>query len=233
MVEFGCSKEGRMLEFYVTDTGIGIPAEMHEAIFDRFIQARMNPRKDYGGNGLGLAISKAYIDLLGGDIWLESTPGKGTTFYFTIPYNTTEASVESFNPVEEKKPGMTGKGKTLLIAEDVYANYQLLEVILKKLNYTLIHVENGRDAIDSCRLIPEIDLVLMDLKMPEMDGYEATGIIKLMRPELPVIAVTAYALGGDKEKALKAGCDDYICKPVKAALLIETLNRFLKPKEKK
>ncbi|NTW24703.1 MAG: PAS domain S-box protein [Lentimicrobium sp.] len=231
MVEFGCNKEGSMLGFYVKDTGIGIPPDMHKAIFDRFMQARMNPRKDYGGNGLGLAISKAYVDLLGGDIWLKSTPGKGTTFYFTIPYNAFGIVAEAIKPETEILSGVTGKGKTLLIAEDVYANYQLLEVILKKLDYRIIHVENGIEAIDTIRHIPEIDLVLMDLKMPEMDGYQATGIIKQMRPELPVIAVTAYALGGDKEKALKAGCDDYICKPVKANNLIETINRFLKPKE--
>jgi PAS domain S-box-containing protein len=227
MVEFGCSLEGDMLKFFVTDTGIGIPAEMHQVIFDRFRQANANPRKEYGGNGLGLAISKAYVELLGGSIWLESTSGKGTTFWFTIPYN------HLLNPSIKKTykdmpvSDLSGAGKTLLVAEDVYANYQLLEVILKKMDFTIIHVENGVEAIEACRNHPEINLVLMDVKMPEMDGYEATGLIKKLRPGLPVIAVTAYALSGDKEKALRAGCDDYISKPVKAGVLVEILYRFL------
>jgi PAS domain S-box-containing protein len=227
MVEFGCSLEGNMLKFFVTDTGIGIPAEMHEVIFDRFRQANANPRKEYGGNGLGLAISKAYVKLLGGSIWLESVPGKGTTFWFTIPYN--HLLSPSINKVFKDKPvsDLSGAGKTLLVAEDVYANYQLLEAILKKMDFRIMHVENGIEAIEACRNHPEIDLVLMDVKMPEMDGYEATSQIKMLRPGLPVIAVTAYALSGDKEKALKAGCDDYISKPVKAAMLVEVLRRFL------
>ena len=233
MVEFGCSLEGNMLKFFVTDSGIGIPAEMHEVIFDRFRQANANPRKEYGGNGLGLAISKAYVELLGGSIWLESSPGKGTTFWFTIPYN--HLLSPSINKTYKDMPvsDLSGAGKTLLVAEDVYANFQLLEAILKKMNFRIIHVENGVEAINACRNHPEIDLVLMDVKMPEMDGYEATGLIKKLRPGLPVIAVTAYALSGDKEKALKAGCDDYISKPVKAAVLVEILNRFLNKSGKK
>ncbi len=233
MVEFGCSHEGAMLKFFVTDTGIGIPAEMHRIIFDRFRQASDNPRKEYGGNGLGLAISKAYVELLGGNIWLESTPGKGTTFWFTIPYTNIQKNRLPKVPAGIRLSEANGKGRTLLVAEDVYANYQLLEAVLKKMNFGVIHVENGKEAVEACKNHPEIDLVLMDMKMPEMDGYEATGLIKKLRPGLPVIAVTAYALSGDKEKALKAGCDEYISKPVKAGTLVEMLNRFLIPAKKK
>ncbi|MHC1774023.1 MAG: PAS domain S-box protein [Lentimicrobium sp.] len=233
MVEFGCNQDGDMLKFFVTDTGIGIPAEMHRIIFDRFRQASDNPRKEYGGNGLGLAISKAYVELLGGNIWLESTPGKGTTFWFTIPFNTIQKNKIPGVPAGIRLSEAKGKGRTLLVAEDVYANYQLLEAILRKMNFGIIHVENGVEAVEACKNHPEIDLVLMDMKMPEMDGYEATGHIKKLRPRLPVIAVTAYALSGDKEKALRAGCDDYISKPVKAGILVEILNRFLNPMKKK
>lgn len=227
MVEFGCRQSGSMLEFFVTDTGVGIPPEMHGVIFERFRQANMNPKKEYRGNGLGLAISKAYIELLGGTIWLESTPGKGSTFWFTIPYQPIVKTIEPYSPADIQVPADAGKGKTLLVAEDVYANFQLIEAILKKMEYRIIHVENGKEAVEACRNNPDIDLVLMDMKMPEMDGFEATGIIRQFRPLLPIIAVTAYALGGDKEKTLKAGCDDYIAKPVKANVLVEILNRFL------
>lgn len=228
MIEFGCIQQPGMLEFYVQDTGVGIAPEMHRLIFERFRQANDNPKKEYGGNGLGLAISKAYIELLGGRVWLESVPGKGSTFRFTIPYIPAEIIADKKNIPLTTDSEVSGKGRTLLIAEDTYANFQLLDAILKKLDYRIIHVENGIQAVESCRNSPEIDLVLMDMKMPEMDGYVATGLIKEMRPELPVIAVTAYALGGDKDKALKAGCDDYIAKPVKPAILLEILNRLLK-----
>ncbi len=227
MVEFGCRKVGNMIEFFVTDTGIGIPPDLHEVIFDRFRQINLNPKKEYGGNGLGLAISKAFVELLGGSIRLESTPGKGTTFWFSIPYSQVGIPVEQSVPVVNQIPIANGKVKTLLVAEDVYTNYQLLEVILKKLNYKVIHVLNGIEAVESCRSNPQIDLVLMDMKMPEMDGYEATGIIKKLRPDLPVIAVTAYAQGGDRERALKAGCDDYISKPIKPEILMGVLNRII------
>jgi len=228
MIEFGCIQQPGMLEFYVQDTGVGIAPEMHRLIFERFRQANDNPKKEYGGNGLGLAISKAYIELLGGRVWLDSVPGKGSTFRFTIPYIPADIVADKKNIPLTTDSEVSGKGRTLLIAEDTYANFQLLDAILKKLDYRIIHVENGIQAVESCRNSPEIDLVLMDMKMPEMDGYVATGLIKEMRPELPVIAVTAYALGGDKDKALKAGCDDYIAKPVKPAILLEILNRLLK-----
>lgn len=229
MVEFVCNKKGSMLEFCVSDTGIGIKKGMHDVIFERFSQANMNPKKEYGGNGLGLAISKAYVELLGGKIWFESNPGKGSKFWFTIPHIIFDHSSDAKKSGNMNIPIGNGNGKTLLIAEDVYTNYQLLEAILKKMNYQIIHVENGIEAVNMCKSNPNIDLVLMDLKMPEMDGYEATGLIKKLRPGLPVIAVTAYALGGDKDKALNAGCDDYISKPVKAGALVEILYRFLAP----
>lgn len=230
MVEFTCKKKGSMLEFCISDTGIGIKKGMHDVIFERFSQANMNPKKEYGGNGLGLAISKAYVELLGGKIWFESNPGKGSKFWFTIPHIIFDHSSETGKSTKSNVLKGNGNGKTLLIAEDVYTNFQLLDAILKKMNYQIIHVENGIEAVNMCRSNLNIDLVLMDLKMPEMDGYEATGLIKKLRPGLPVIAVTAYALGGDKDKALNAGCDDYISKPVKAGALVEILYRFLAPK---
>lgn len=226
LVDFGCKQSGDMLQFYVSDTGIGIPEHLHQVIFERFRQANADPAKEYGGNGLGLAISKAYTELLGGNIWLESSPGKGTTFYFTVPYKALNNPQAMTNTNLNHGLSINGIGKTILVAEDVYANYQLIEAILKKMSFSIIHVEDGISAVEACNSDSAIDLVLMDIKMPGMDGYEATRRIKSTNPEIPVVAVTAYALSGDRDKAIAAGCDDYITKPVKAGILIGVLNRF-------
>ena len=226
LVDFGCKLNGDMLQFFVSDTGIGIPEHLHQVIFERFRQANADPSKEYGGNGLGLAISKAYTELLGGKIWLESAPGKGTTFYFTVPYKALNDPQALANNHQSTGLSLNGSGKTVLVAEDVYANYQLIEAILKKMNFSIVHVEDGIKAVEACGMNPAIELVLMDIKMPGMDGYEATRRIKSTNPELPVVAVTAYALSGDRDKAIAAGCDDYITKPVKAGILIGVLNRF-------
>lgn len=226
LVDFGCKLSGDMLQFNVSDTGIGIPEHLHQVIFERFRQANADPAKEYGGNGLGLAISKAYTELMGGNIWLESTPGKGTTFYFTVPYKALNEQQDFKVNNQNATLIINGSGKTILVAEDVYANYQLIEAILKKMNFNILHVEDGISAVEACRLDPSIELVLMDIKMPGMDGYEATRRIKAIHPSLPVVAVTAYALSGDRDKAIAAGCDDYITKPVKAGILIGVLNRF-------
>lgn len=224
-IEMGCSIKDDTLLFSVSDTGIGIKAEFHKVVFDRFRKINDNPKREYGGNGLGLAISKAYVELLGGKMWLESEPGKGSTFYFAIPFKPifqgTKKQVEGDNPVPKNKTA-----KTLLIAEDEYSNYQLLEVILLRENYRVIHVLNGKEALETCLNNPDIDIVLMDLKMPVMDGLTATKLIKAEKPDLPIIAITAYALSGDKEKALEAGCDEYISKPIKKQDLLAVINRF-------
>ncbi len=224
-IEFGCYLKNGFLEFYVSDTGIGIKPEDHEVIFERFRKINPDRSREYGGNGLGLTISKAYIELLGGKIWLESTPGKGSTFYFTTPYRPQATIVVKDQPVIEVPVEKT-KIKTLLVAEDEYSNYQLLEVILLREKHRIIHVVNGIEAVEACRENPAIDMVLMDLKMPEMDGFQATTIIKSERPDLPIIAVTAFALSGDKEKALAAGCNEYISKPIKRSDLVEIINKY-------
>ncbi len=219
-ITFGCERDGDELRFYVKDTGTGIKNDKLAVIFDRFIQADMKLSRGYEGSGLGLAICKGYTEKLGGRIWAESEWGKGSTFYFTI------------NNVPVKDKEILGKGgksmssskkyeqideyeRTLLLVEDDDSSAMFLEVILEGLKCKIIRAVNGIDAIQKFENNPDIALVLMDIKLPEMDGIEATKKIKLINKNVPVIAQTAYAFKEDAEKFKKAGCDDYISKPIK------------------
>jgi len=225
IIEFTCEPEERFLHFKVRDTGIGIPKEHQSLIFERFRQVQQDRDRKFGGNGLGLAISKAYAEMMGGKIWFESEPGKGTLFHFTILYEPLEAVLSStYLPENQQIDYLTLNNKTILVAEDEWSNYMLLEKLLEPYNFRIIHALNGVEAVEATRKFPDLDLVLMDLKMPEMDGFEATRIIKKEKPFLPVIAVTAYALSGDRENALQAGCDDYISKPLRISTLMGKIN---------
>jgi PAS domain S-box-containing protein len=227
LIEMGYTIRENFLEFYVRDTGIGISEDQFRKIFERFYQVESSIARQYEGTGLGLSISKAYVELLGGRIWLDSEPGRGTTFYFTIPYVSENQPV-----VKEVKPSGTDISKmngtkTILIAEDEENNFLLIEALLSQLNVNIIHAKNGKEAVDICESGTDIHLVVMDIKMPVMDGYEATAILKKIRPAIPVIALTAFAFESDREKALKAGCDDYISKPVRKNQLIELIMRYI------
>jgi CheY-like chemotaxis protein len=226
-IDFGYSLKNEFLEFYVTDTGIGISGDQHLRIFERFYQVESNVSRLYEGTGLGLPISKAYIELLGGKIWLISEKGKGSTFYFTIPYIKTGQIDNSKEKIEKIEKSITNDKKTVLVAEDEENNYILLVEFLSSLNLNFIHAINGKEAVEICESNQQVDLVLMDIKMPVMDGYEATSKIKKLRPGLPVIAQTAYAFDSEKEKAFSAGCIDYIPKPLKKESLISTIKKYL------
>jgi PAS domain S-box-containing protein len=224
-IKINCSLKGEQLHFTVSDTGMGIDEKHHAFIFERFRQIEPDSSKLYGGNGLGLAITKAYAELMGGEIWVESSPGKGSRFHFTIAH-------KPLNKKEEKTMSTTKElekadKKTILIVEDEYSNYFFLELMFSKMGITPIVAHNGQEAIDICKSNPEIDLILMDLKMPVLNGFEATKQIKAMRPELPIIAQTAYALSADKHKAIEAGCDDYLTKPIRKQDLMVALARYL------
>jgi len=226
-VQFGYILKGEHLEFFVEDTGIGIPSEMHEKIFDRFYQVDSTIAKVYSGTGLGLSISKSYVEMMGGKIWVKSEPGKGSIFYFTIPYKPVhELPSKGLQGSKEEKVNINTT-KTILVAEDEYFNYLLLEEVLSGLNMVIIRALNGAEAIDICKDHPEIDLVLMDVKMPIMDGFEATRQIKEFRPKLHIIAQTAYAHPGDKERAISYGCSDYIAKPFSQQQLVDIMNKYL------
>lgn len=225
-IKITCSIKAKKLHFCVSDTGIGIPKEFHNDIFERFRQIEPDSSKLYGGNGLGLAITKAYAELLGGEIWVESSPGNGSRFHFTIAHNPLHEKEEEKTMNEMKQLDNTKK-KTILIVEDEYSNYFFLELMFNKMGITPIVAHNGQEAIDFCKSNPSIDMVLMDLKMPVLNGFEATKQIKAMRPDLPIIAQTAYALSADKHKAIEAGCDDYLTKPIRKQDLMATLARYL------
>ncbi len=214
------------LEFYVKDTGIGIPKSKHKHIFERFSKIEDSKTKLYRGTGLGLTITKNLVEMLGGKIWLESEEQKGSTFYFTIP-------VEEFkgqaSDTQEKTIDIikNWQNNTILIAEDEDSNYRVLQMALKRTNINILRAENGKQAIDICKANKKISLVLMDLKMPEINGIDATKEIKKFRPDLTIIAQTAYAMAEDRKLTQEAGCSDYLAKPIKAKELISTLNKYL------
>lgn len=224
-VEFGYSIKSGFLRFHVKDSGCGIAPERHEAVFDRFVHADLNITRPYEGSGLGLPISKAYAEMLGGEIWLKSAEGEGSTFFFTIPHNVKEIA-RAKTDVKFDTQEIDASALTILIAEDDKIAETLLTKILKTNGANLLYARNGEQAVRLCRENPQIDLVMMDVKMPIMDGYEATREIRKFNPDVVIIAQTAYALQGDREKALDAGCDDYISKPIKPEILLNKIEFF-------
>ena len=232
-IEFGYEKKGEFLEFFVKDTGIGIPRDKQAAVFDRFVQLHIGDRRAFQGAGLGLAITKAYVEMLGGRIWEESEEGKGTVFYFTIPYNavTAEKSViENAVPAEitaDKKESPVRKLKILIVEDDEKSEI-LITIIVKDFNKEILKARTGAAAVDFCRNNSDIDLVLMDIEMPELDGYEAARQIRQFNKDVVIIAQTAYAFCGDREKAIAAGCNDYIAKPYNKTSLTALLKKYFK-----
>jgi len=226
-IEFGYEKIDNHLNFYVKDTGIGIPTDRKEAIFERFIQADIFDKKATQGAGLGLAISKSYVEMLGGKIWVETEEGKGSIFYFTIPYNTETNEINNIenNALEEDKEFQI-KNLKILIAENDEPSDLLITFVLEKFRSTVLHAKNGVEAVEICRKYPDINLIMMDLKMPEMDGYEATRQIRKFNTDVIIIAQTAYGLAGDREKAIEAGCNDYISKPIKIDELHALIQKY-------
>lgn len=226
-IVFGYEKKGEELEVYVKDSGIGIPKDRQEAIFERFIQADIEDKMARQGAGLGLAISKAYIEMHGGKIWVESEVGKGSTFYFTIPYKqAVNKEIESGNPDIEKASILSGLN--IVIAEDDDTSSHYLSVILTNYGKEFITVKNGTKIVETCHTNPDIDLILMDIQMPGLDGYEATRRIRQFNKEVIIIAQTAFGLEGDREKALAAGCNDYISKPIVKEELYALIVKYFK-----
>jgi PAS domain S-box-containing protein len=225
-IVFGYTIRNNQLEFFVEDSGIGIPQHMHGLIFERFRQVDSSVIREYGGTGLGLAISKAYVELLGGKIWLKSEPGKGSTFYFTIPYLNEQGSREE-NSIQLKPTIFElDLRKTILVAEDEEYNFLLIKEILSNFNCEILRASNGEEAVEICRNNDQISFVLMDIKMPLMDGFEATRRIKSFKPHLPVIAQSAYVHDEDKNKASLAGCDDYITKPFEKGTFVKLMETY-------
>jgi PAS domain S-box-containing protein len=219
-------KEGQ-ISFYVKDTGIGIPEEKFEIIFDRFRQGHESKAKFYGGTGLGLAISKHLVELMGGSISFISQNGVGSEFIFTIPYISIDGQISELENIFEKI-NLNWNNKTLLIVEDEASSFILLNEVLKPTNIRIIWAKDGNEAVELFNKNPDIDLVLMDIQLPKLSGYEVTRIIKGKKPEIPVIAQTAYAMSGEKLESIKAGCDDYMSKPIKIQDLFMVMSKYLR-----
>ncbi|MDP3358541.1 MAG: PAS domain S-box protein [Lutibacter sp.] len=218
------------VEIFVKDSGIGIKPEKQKLIFDRFSQAEKELSKKVGGLGLGLSIAKENAELLGGKITVVSKLGEGAAFFVTIPYKPVNLAPKIEKEKVKEKEVENKKKHTILIAEDEEVNFMVLEILLLdkiKLPCTIIHAKDGLEAVELCKNIPEIDLVLMDIKMPKMDGHEATKLIKEFRHNLPIIAQTAYSAPEEKEKAFLAGCDDFMSKPINNELLKSILSKYL------
>ena len=225
-IDFGYSKKDDMLEFYCIDSGIGVPLDKKEKIFERFHQANNSLTRNHEGAGLGLSITKAFVELMGGKIQVETSEGAGSNFTFTLPYIPATAKVQqevtTSQLVVDKQSELC-----MLIAEDDDVSTLLLKKNFKNDNVTIITAENGWEAVNLVQHHPEINLVLMDIKMPVMNGFEATRLIKEHRPDLPVIAQSAFTTNEDKEKAKQAGCDNFITKPIKKSELIEMIRELL------
>jgi CheY-like chemotaxis protein/two-component sensor histidine kinase len=226
-IEFGYDIIADSIQFYVSDTGIGIPKEMHDRIFERFIQVEMGYTRNYEGAGLGLSISKAFVEILDGSIWLESKEGKGTTFYFSIPY--TPVAIEEEEESQESEITHVIEDMSpvkILIAEDEEISFAYFAKVMSNEHFEILHARNGEEAVDIVEKNPDIDIILMDIKMPRMDGYKARELIKKSHPNIPIIAQTAYAMQDDKHKILNAGFDDYISKPVKREDLLDHVSKY-------
>jgi PAS domain S-box-containing protein len=218
------------IEIYVKDSGIGIKPENKEIIFERFSQEEKSLSRNVGGLGLGLSIAKENAELLGGKIILKSEKGKGSTFFITIPYKpVNKASLKNNSENEKGKVTEKQDKYTILIAEDEAINYLYLDTLLKnfELNLKTLHAENGQEAVEMCKENSKIDFVLMDLKMPIMTGFEATKQIKEFRPNMLIVAQTAYSTKDEKEEAFSAGCDDFISKPISKETLHKVMNKYL------
>ncbi len=225
-IKMGYKVKENQLEIFVEDTGIGIPINMQEEIFDRFSQVERTSTRVFGGSGLGLSISKGYAELLGGNIKLQSEIGKGSIFYVTIPFKKVlkkNLLSEEVNIMEEFTLEET---KTLLVAEDEDFNFMLIEELLSDSNMNILRAENGLEAINLFKSNPQIELILMDIKMPVMNGIEATKEIRKLAPNLPIIAQTAYSTAVDIQLIKEAGCNDILIKPFNRKDLMAKINEY-------
>lgn len=225
-IDFGCRLVDKNIEFYVSDTGIGIKEADKKIIFDRFMKVDHGKDVLYAGTGIGLSISKAIIEKLGGRIWIVSKKTKGSEFRFTIPV--TEQDVQSEIVIDKKnelKLDLTGK--TILIAEDEEYNYELINIFVTNAGAKTIRAVTGKEVVDIINKKKNIDLILMDIKMPVINGLEATRQIRKSNNSIPIIAQTAYAQVGDRDKILKAGCNDYISKPIQKSKLFELIGKYI------
>ena len=225
-IEIGYEKKQSLHQFSVIDTGKGISKDALAVIFKIFMQADLSTSRGHEGSGLGLSIAQGFVKLLGGNIWVESDKHQGSSFFFTIPE---KADTQiSFEDNETTRIQPDSKQLVVLIAEDEDSNFKYLEIVLKKAMYKVLRANDGFEAVEKCRTHPEINILLLDLKMPGMDGFEAAKKIRNILPQLPIIALSAYVSSQDEEAAIQAGCNEYVIKPISKTRLLETITRLLR-----
>jgi CheY-like chemotaxis protein len=229
--------EESLLHFAVSDTGIGIPPDKQQIIFEAFSQSDGSTTRRYGGTGLGLTISSQLVAMMGGKIWVESQPQRGSTFHFTARFGVQkEETVPAGSRAERNwriEPALaspkSSRSYHILLAEDNLVNQRLAVRLLEKRGHSVVVAENGRKAVTAFENEP-FDLILMDMQMPELNGYEATSIIREKEQatdaHIPIIALTAHTMKGDRERCLAAGMDGYVSKPIKIEELFETIEEF-------
>lgn len=213
------------LEFYVSDTGIGIPENRIDAIFNRFEQADIEDKMALEGSGLGLSISKSYLEMLGGSISVVSKINEGSTFTFSIPYIKQSPKAKN-STIKAKEQEAIFKNLLVIIAEDDSTNTLVFKAMLEDYFGKVLYASNGEETIELCKKHPNVDLILMDIKMPKTNGYDATRAIRKFNKKVVIIAQTAYGLTGDREKALQVGCNDYIGKPIIKDDILEIIKPY-------
>lgn len=220
---------GSWVQFKIVDTGTGIKEEHLDEIFDRFRKIETEESfKIQPGTGIGLSISKNLVRLLGGDIGVNSEYGKGSEFFFSLPYRPGQIDESPIKKAaRDTLDEIDFSNKTILVAEDERTNFEFLKKVLERTGASVIHAKNGKEAVQIFTENNLISLILMDIMMPEMNGYEASGAIKKIDPSIPIIAQTALAMEGDAEKVLESGCDDYISKPIRMNELLRKMKKFL------
>jgi PAS domain S-box-containing protein len=235
-IELGCrytdSGSKPAVRFYVKDTGIGIPKKRQKAVFDRFVQADIEDKMAYQGLGLGLSIAKAYVEMLGGKIGVESEEGKGSLFYFTLPVKTEKPlRQEEREPAFSEPELLQNRKLKILVVEDDEASERLLSILVKSISKETLVAHTGQEALEISRRHPDIDIILMDIKLPDINGLEVTRKIRERNSTVLIIAQTAHAMLGDREKTLAAGCNDYISKPISKKSLLQLIAHLLNDKK--
>jgi len=227
-ISFGCELEKDTLHFFVSDSGIGIDQKFHPHLFDRFYKVEENKETLYRGTGIGLYLSKKFVELLGGRIWVESTIGESSTFNFTIPANIVpNESHQTEQPKATDRPPMSLSGTSLLIVEDERSSFIYLTQLLKNRGILILEAITGKEALAVFKANPNVGMVLLDIKLPDLDGFEVLKEIKKINPSVPVVAQTAFAMADDEQKCYEAGFDDYISKPIPRDVLLEKISYYL------
>lgn len=226
LIRFGYKVNNDHIQFFVSDSGVGITKDKFSYIFDSFGQITESNSVKPKGTGLGLAISSKLIGLLGGNIWVESEPGEGSSFYFVLPFQKKEIVTEKRNGHSLSNLIPDWNNKSILVAEDEELNWIFIQELLKDSKANLFWAKNGLEALDLIEKHP-IDVVLMDLKMPVLNGHEAIRILKSKHKNLPIIAQTAHAMDDEQEVVMKSGCDAYLVKPLNIEKLVNVVSEYM------